>query len=66
MTINFPVRVARGNGTTVHEASHPAERQEIAAASRVKMLVPVFRSVRSATTLTAAQQKYQRTLDKIR
>jgi hypothetical protein len=58
---NFPLRaarvtVARVNGTTVHNASHPAAQLKTAAASRGQKLVRAAGSDSSPMTLTAALQ----------
>ena len=50
-------RSARGNDTTVHNASHPAARHKTAAASRGVTLVRAVGRVSSAMTLTAGQKR---------
>ena len=49
-------RAARGNGATVHSASHLAARHKAAAASRGETMVPAADSICSAVTLTAAMR----------
>ena len=68
---SFPLRAARdratrGNGTTVHNASHVAARHKPAATSRGKTLVPAAGGVSIAMSLTVALRIQQRTLVEIR